>query len=101
MLPGGNIMVTRWKHALAALVLAVPLAVTGSPAAAAPAPCSAPVPSTTQPGYLVADPRCDIDGTPFVAVAGAHAYTGIRAGAAYRIEVPAGWNGRLVVYAHG
>jgi hypothetical protein len=93
-------MITGWKHALSALVLAVPL-LAGTPASAAPAGCSAPAPSTTQPGYLVADPGCDIDGTPFAALPGAHVYTGIRAGAAYRIEVPQHWNGRLVVWAHG
>jgi hypothetical protein len=93
-------MITGWKHALFALVLTVPILV-GTPAPAAPAACAAPVPSTTQPGYLVADPGCEIDGTPFVALTGARVYTGIRAGAAYRIEVPQHWNGRLVVYAHG
>lgn len=93
-------MITGWKHALLALVLAVPVTLAASPAAAAPV-CAAPVPSTTEPGYLVADPSCDVDGTPFTALPGARAYTGIQAGAAYRIEVPAHWNGRLVVYAHG
>jgi hypothetical protein len=80
-----------------ALVLAVPLAGGAAPAAA----CAAPTPSTTQPGYLVVDPRCDIDGTPFAALPGATVYTGIREGAAYRIEVPQHWNGELVDYAHG
>jgi hypothetical protein len=93
-------MITGWKHALFALVLAAPLLV-GAPASAAPAACTAPVPSTTQPGYLIADPGCDIDGTPFTALAGARVHTGIRGGAAYRIEVPQHWNGRLVVWAHG
>jgi hypothetical protein len=87
--------------ALLALTLAVPLALAGPPAEAAPASCAAPVPSTTQPGYLVADPHCEIDGTPFAALPGAKVYAGIKAGAAYRIEVPRHWNGRLVVYAHG
>ena len=31
----------------------------GAPAAAAAPTCTAPVPSTTQPGYLVADPACE------------------------------------------
>jgi pimeloyl-ACP methyl ester carboxylesterase len=88
---------------LSALVLAVPLALSGAPAPAPAAPptCGPPAASTTEPGYLVADPRCDVDGTPFAALTGARAYTGIRAGAAYRIEVPQHWNGRLVVWAHG
>ncbi|MEV6637795.1 phthalyl amidase [Actinoplanes sp. NPDC051470] len=80
-----------------ALVLAVPLAGGGAPEAA----CAAPTPSATQPGYLVADPRCDLDGTPFVALDGATVHTGIHRGAAYRIEVPRRWNGQLVDYAHG
>ncbi|SDT81361.1 phthalyl amidase [Actinoplanes derwentensis] len=71
----------------------------GTPAAAAT--CSAPAPSPTQPGYLVADPDCDLGGKPFTALPGATTHTGIRAGAAWRIEVPKRWNGRLVVYAHG
>jgi hypothetical protein len=90
-------MITGWKPALAALVLLVPL----TAAAQAPATCAAPVPSTTQPGYLVADPNCEADGTPFTALPGATVHTGIANGAAYRVEVPAHWNGRLVVYAHG
>jgi pimeloyl-ACP methyl ester carboxylesterase len=73
----------------------------GAPAVAAPATCTAPVPSTTQPGYLVADPACEPNGTPFTALSGATVHTGIRDGAAYRIEVPQAWNGQLVVYAHG
>jgi pimeloyl-ACP methyl ester carboxylesterase len=84
-----------------ALVLAVPLALFGPPARTAAPSCAAPAPSTTQPGYVVADPDCEIDGTPFTALPGARVYTGIRAGAAYRVEVPQHWNGRLVVYAHG
>ncbi|WP_245908683.1 alpha/beta hydrolase family protein [Pseudosporangium ferrugineum] len=65
------------------------------------------MPSTTRPGYLVADPACNPDGTPFAALtdgAGvpvSRVRTGIRDGAAYRIEVPVRWNGELVVYAHG
>ncbi|BCY12722.1 S9 family peptidase [Actinoplanes sp. L3-i22] len=72
-----------------------------APASAAPAACAAPTPSTTQPGYLVFDPACDVSGAAFTALAGAHVYTGIRDGAAYRVEVPGKWNGKLVVYAHG
>jgi hypothetical protein len=93
-------MITRWKHALAALSLVLPFAA-GSPAAAAAPACAAPVPSTTQPGYLVFDPACDVNGTPFTALAGARVLTGVHRGAAYRIEVPQRWNGKLVVYAHG
>ena len=85
-----------------ALVLAPVLLAGGlaAPAVAAPA-CAAPVPSTTRPGYLVADPACEPDGTPFTATPDSTVHTGIRAGAAYRIEVPKAWNGQLVIYAHG
>jgi predicted alpha/beta hydrolase len=46
--------------------------------------------------YTIADPRFDaLDGTT------TERFWGIADGAAYRIEVPAGWNGKLVLYAHG
>jgi pimeloyl-ACP methyl ester carboxylesterase len=40
---------------------------------------------------------------PFDALAGTDTvrYWGVHAGAGYRIEVPANWNGKLVVYCHG
>ncbi|MEV4642651.1 phthalyl amidase [Actinoplanes sp. NPDC049548] len=101
-------MVTFRRPLVATLALAVTLAVAvAPPAAAARAACAAPVPSTTQPGYLVADPACDLSGTPFRPLTDAsgaplsRVLTGIRAGAAYRIEVPLRWNGELVVFAHG
>ncbi|AGZ43219.1 alpha/beta hydrolase family protein [Actinoplanes friuliensis] len=83
------------------LVPALLLGLVTAPAAAAPVVCAAPVPSATQPGYTVADPACDLNGTPFTASASSRVYTGIRDGAAYRIEVPEAWNGQLVVFAHG
>ncbi|GAA4957574.1 alpha/beta hydrolase family protein [Actinoplanes utahensis] len=91
-------MIIRRAVLVAALIAGI---LTGSPAAAADPGCSPPTPSTTRPGYLVADPDCALDGTPFTALPGARAHTGIRDGAAYRIEVPDRWNGQLVVYAHG
>jgi hypothetical protein len=68
--------------------------------------------STTQAGYTVADPRCDFSGaaytgarfTPTTDASGravSRTFTGIVAGAPYRLEVPNHWNGRLVLYAHG
>ncbi len=83
-----------------AAVSALLVTLGAAPAAAAPV-CTAPTPSPTQPGYVVADPGCDLDGTPFTALPGATAHHGILGGAAYRIEVPAGWNGQLVIFAHG
>ena len=69
-------------------------------------------PSTTRPGYSVADPRCVYIGgrytggrfTPLTDEAGqalTRTYTGIVGGAGYRIEVPERWNGDLVLWAHG
>ncbi|MBU2667898.1 lysophospholipase [Actinoplanes bogorensis] len=91
----------RCRAAVVVLALLVSLFAAPAAPAAFAAACAAPAPSTTQPGYLVADPGCNLDGTPFVALAGARIHTGITGGAAYRIEVPDAWNGRLVVYAHG
>jgi hypothetical protein len=78
----------------------------GAPAAAA-AGCAPPVPSPTRPGYTIADPDCDLNGTPFAPLRDAagrptsRVFTGVRGGAAFRIEVPLRWNGDLVVFAHG
>ena len=38
---------------------------------------------------------------PFPQISGARALWGTYADAGYRIEVPANWNGDLVMYAHG
>ena len=38
---------------------------------------------------------------PFTPITGARAMWGVYADAGYRIEVPANWNGELVMYAHG
>src|SRR5690242_1459147 len=76
--------------------------VPSAPALAADPPvCGPPVPSPTQPGYTIADPNCDADGTPFVALPNSTVYTGIVDGASYRMEKPKHWNGELVIYAHG
>jgi hypothetical protein len=69
-------------------------------------------PSSTQAGYSVADPRCTFSGTAYTGArfvpqtdaAGrpiSRTFTGILAGAPYRIEVPKHWNGQLALYAHG
>ncbi len=69
-------------------------------------------PSRTQPGYSVADPRCGFTGAAYTAErfvpqtdsAGrpvSRTFTGILAGAPYRIEVPKHWNGQLALFAHG
>lgn len=92
---------TRRKHFAFAVAPVLLAGLLGVPAAAAAPTCAAAVPSTTRPGYLVADPACESNGTPFTAAPGATVHTGIRDGAAYRIEVPQAWNGELVLYAHG
>lgn len=48
------------------------------------------------PAYFV-----DQSKLPFTAMPGASALWGVHAGAGYRIEVPANWNGELVMWAHG
>lgn len=83
------------------VMLAAVLIPTAPAVAADPPVCGPPVPSPTQPGYTIADPNCEADGTPFVALPNATVYTGIVDGASYRIEKPRHWNGELVIYAHG
>ncbi|HEX6677978.1 MAG TPA: phthalyl amidase [Actinomycetes bacterium] len=100
-----RIRVVLLSLAVGALVAGSTLAVGTAGAAVA---CAAPVPSTTQPGYTVADPNCDV-GTqnPFVPLTDANGnaistvYTGITDGSAWRIEVPKHWNHDLVLWAHG
>ena len=89
------------KQLVLAVVSAVLVSGLAGPAEAAAVACRAPVASPTQPGYLVADPACETNGTPFTGTPASDVHTGIRDGAAYRIEVPHAWNGELVVYAHG
>jgi pimeloyl-ACP methyl ester carboxylesterase len=48
------------------------------------------------PAYFVDESKL-----PFTALPGATAQWGMHNGAGYRIEVPANWNGDLVLYAHG
>jgi hypothetical protein len=48
------------------------------------------------PAYFV-----DQSKLPFTALAGATAYWGVISGAGFRAEVPANWNGDLVIWAHG
>ncbi|MGH9114730.1 MAG: hypothetical protein ACRDWW_02760, partial [Acidimicrobiales bacterium] len=62
-------------------------------------------------GVEIADPACDYNGTAYTGATFAPidnsagqastVYTGILEGSAYRVEVPPGWNGTLVMYAHG
>ncbi|HET7837453.1 MAG TPA: alpha/beta hydrolase [Variovorax sp.] len=80
--------------------------------AAAPAPAPAPVaeekreqdnrnsfvpadPSATTFAAMAADPADTVDNST------TSRWAGVLGGAAYRVEVPANWNGKLVMYAHG
>jgi acetyl esterase/lipase len=49
-----------------------------------------------KPAYFVDETKL-----PFAALPGATAYWGVQGGAGFRIEVPADWNGDLVMWAHG
>ena len=65
-----------------------------------------PVPEETRAQDSRTFTPADPTATTFAAMAGVtqgtHRWAGVLNGAAYRIEVPAtGWNGRLVMYAHG
>jgi hypothetical protein len=121
----------RRRSGLFAVLVAALVLLSGAPAVALPAPAApttaygqvpedpAPTgpdctstPSTTQPGYTVADPRCVFTGAaytgarfiPLTDAAGlplSRVLTGIVSGAAYRIEVPLRWNGQLALFAHG
>ena len=56
---------------------------------------------TSAPGGPPPQYSVDKSKLPFDAVPGIEPYCGIRNGAGYRIEVPANWNGELVMWAHG
>lgn len=71
-----------------------------------PAPPPPVVPEETRAQDSRTFTPADPGATTFAAMAGVmqgtHRWAGVLDGAAYRIEVPAsGWNGRLVMYAHG
>ena len=87
----------------ASILLAAGVVTSGGVASAA-ATCGT-TPSDRVPGIEIQDPTCNFSekegATPFTALPGATAYTGILKGSAYRIEVPEDWNGDLVMYAHG
>ena len=68
-------------------------------------------PSAVVPGIAIADPACEFNGAAYTAPFGpiangsgqpSRVWTGIAGdGGAYRVEVPPGWNGTLVMFAHG
>ena len=78
----------------------------GSPAAADPAPTTAPASHDgwATPKALPVTPVAidfKVADSKFDALPGARAFYGTNAGAGYRIEVPDSWNGDVVYYAHG
>ena len=70
-----------------------------------PAPPPPVVPEETRAQDSRTFTPADPGATTFAAmggvVQGTHRWAGVLNGAAYRIEVPTNWNGRLVMYAHG
>jgi hypothetical protein len=78
---------TKRGFAAGITALLVAIVVVSGVAAAAP-----------PPAYFVDESKL-----PFDALAGTTTarYWGVHGGAGYRIEVPANWNGELVLYAHG
>ena len=80
----------------AGALLSAPTLIGAAGPAQATAPTCTSTASTRVPGITIADPSCG-----FTASNGSSVYAGILKGSAYRIEVPARWNGSLVMYAHG
>jgi poly(3-hydroxybutyrate) depolymerase len=98
----------RLKTAVAAtltVAAALALATPSHAAAAAPGPAGKNVSYTIQDPAFVWTNNCARQGprrTPLSGAGGeARVLTGIKGGASYQIEVPADWNGELVIYAHG
>jgi pimeloyl-ACP methyl ester carboxylesterase len=77
--------IKKFSGAVSALLVALAIILGSSVASAGP-----------PPRYYV-----DESQLPFEALPGATAYWGVHARAGYRIEVPANWNGELVMWAHG
>ena len=79
----------RRHLAVAALVGTLLIAGTGQPFTVATA---------APPAYFVDESKLPFDALPGTSTS---RWWGVHGGAGYRIEVPAGWNGSLVLYAHG
>src|SRR5262249_34281761 len=71
----------------------------GGPGPSPPPPGPGPpAPRRTPPPYCGDESKLPSDAVPGTTTA---RYWGVHGGAGYRIEVPAKWNGELVLYAHG
>lgn len=92
----------------------VTVVATAAPGLATPTgPSGVPAMSGKKPVYTVQDPdylwsgNCSVRGAAFTPLTSrtdgqrARVLTGVQGGASYQIEVPANWNGELVIYAHG
>jgi hypothetical protein len=86
---------SRTLGLISAGVLLTAAALTGLGAPALAETCSTTT-STVVPGISIQDPGCG-----FASLDGSSVYAGVLHGSAYRIEVPAHWNGDLVMFAHG
>ena len=98
------------RHLLGALltsVLALLLAACGAGQEGREAAPATPTAGTPSRGVALPTPEPEeesprvINNPAFDAAPGARAIYGIEGGAAYQIEVPQDWNGRVVYYAHG
>jgi len=90
---------------LAVLAATAWLAACGGGGDSPPVASAPPVPEETRAQdrrtFTPADPSATTFAVLSGATVGTDRWAGVLGGAAYRIEVPANWNGRLVMYAHG
>lgn len=80
------------SHLARAAVAAVLLAAVGGAGPVGTATAEAP------PGYFIDESKLPFGALPGLAT---QRYWGVHGGAGYRVEVPANWNGDLVMWAHG
>ncbi len=79
----------RWQRLLTVLALTTTVVVAVE---------STPIAAEKPPQYFVDELKLPFDGLPGIE---SERYWGVHKGAGYRMEVPADWNGDLVVWAHG
>lgn len=98
-------MKTPHRLRLAVLAATAWLAACGGGGDSPPVAATPTVPEETRAQdrrvFTPADPSATTFAVLSGATVGTDRWAGVLGGAAYRIEVPANWNGRLVMYAHG